>query len=100
MREDFEIYEFTSSNGQHFYAFKVEYIGRWVARTEKEILKKREEVREYVRKRLEWVESENKKYYARLAQEERQRALSLKKAKDVERKAHDNPRSVRSKYRR
>ena len=99
MREDFEIYEFTS-NGQTFYAFKVDYIGRWVARSKREILAKQKKIREYVRKKLEWVEQENQKYYARLAEEERQRALLLKKAKNVERKSHDNPRSVRSKYMR
>jgi hypothetical protein len=48
-----------------------------------EILKIRERVREQVKARLEWVEEENQKYYARMAKQERQRALLLKEAKNI-----------------
>ena len=37
--------------------------------------------KKYVEKKLAWVERENQKYYARLAAEERERALSLKEAR-------------------
>ena len=85
-REDFEIYEI-ERNDKTWYTFKVEYIGRWYSPTKEGILKKQEAVREYVAERIAWVERENKKYYARLAEEERQRALLFAEAKKLERKS-------------
>lgn len=82
-REDFEIYRFLR-NGRQWYGFKVDYWGRYSAPTEKLILKKRKEVQEQVRKKLAWIEEENQKYYARLAEEERQRALLLHSSKEAE----------------
>lgn len=79
-REDFEIYEFIN-NDKKWYGFKVDYIGQWTAPSMRQILAIQKKVREYVKAKLEWVERENKKYYARLAEEERQRALFLKRAK-------------------
>ena len=79
-REDFEIYEFTR-DGRQWYGFKVDYIGQWTAPSMSKILSIQKKVRAYVKAKLEWVESENRKYYARLAKEERQRALLLKRAK-------------------
>lgn len=85
-REDFEIYK-VNINGHVFYRFKVEYFGIYTAPTIKQILGLRERVKIKVKERLEWVEKENKKYYARLAEQERQRALLLKESKEKERKA-------------
>lgn len=85
-REDFEIYQIIR-NGRIWYRFKVEYFGIYTAPTEELILKTRREVRRQVKARLEYVERENQKYYARLAERERQRALFLKEAKEQERKA-------------
>ena len=85
-REDFEIYTIII-NGRTWYRFRVEYFGVYTAPTEKRIIKLREAVKVRVQKRLEWVERENQKYYARLAAKERQRALSLKAEKESERKA-------------
>lgn len=79
-REDFEIYTF-NKNGHVWYGFKVDYFGRYSAPTEEQILKIRRNVKRRVKARLEWVERENQKYYARLAEEERRRALFLKEAK-------------------
>ncbi len=79
-REDFEIYEFIRDNKQ-WYGFKVDYIGQWSAPSMNKILAIQRKVRAYVKAKLEWVEKENKKYYARLADEERRRALLLKRAK-------------------
>lgn len=86
MREDFEIYTITR-NGRTWYRFKVDYYGRYTAPTEKQILEIRRKIKRQVKLRLEWVERENQKYYARLAEQERQRALSLKEAKDLEKNA-------------
>lgn len=83
-RKDFEIYEFRRHN-RHYYAFKVDYIGYYIAQSEEEILKLQKKAKEYVKKKLAWVESENQKYYARLAEQERQRALLFKKAKQESR---------------
>jgi uncharacterized protein YerC len=82
-REDFEIYEFLR-NGQQWYGFKVDYIGIYSAPSKKQIEEILQKVKRQVRNKLAWVERENKKYYARLAEEERQRALSLKQAKEIE----------------
>jgi len=82
MREDFEIYEFTHNN-KKWYGFKVDYIGRWAAPSKKRILWLREKAKQYVKEKLEWVEEENQKYYARMAEEERQRALLLKQSKKI-----------------
>ena len=79
-REDFEIYEF-ERDGKKWYTFKVDYIGQWSSSSKNKILAIQKKVREYVKAKLEWVEEENRKYYARLAKEERQRALLLKRAK-------------------
>ena len=79
-REDFEIYEF-ERDGKKWYGFKVEYYGIYSSPSKPGILKMRNRVKEEVRKKLEWIEEENKKYYARMAKEERQRALLLKQAK-------------------
>lgn len=85
-REDFEIYTIII-NGHTWYRFRVEYFGVYTAPTEKQILKLREKIKVKVQERIEYVEKENQKYYARLAAKERQRALSLKEAKDAERRA-------------
>lgn len=81
-REDFEIYTI-NSGGRIWYKFRVEYFGAYSAASMEEILKIRERVREQVKARLEWVEEENQKYYARMAKQERQRALLLKEAKNI-----------------
>ena len=86
MREDFEIYTF-KRNGTVWYGFKVDYFGKYAAPSEKQILKIRDQIEKKVKARLEWVERENKKYYARMAVQERRRALLFKEAKDAERKA-------------
>lgn len=85
-RKDFEIYTF-QRNGQRWYGFKVDYFGVYAAPTEKEILKIRTRIKRKVKARIEYVERENEKYYARMAEQERQRALLLKKYKEIERKA-------------
>lgn len=82
-REDFEIYTFFR-NGKQWYGFKVDYIGRWSAPTKEQILDQQKKIRKYVQKKLEWVERENQKYYARLAREECKRALLFKQAKQQE----------------
>lgn len=79
-REDFEIYR-VEKDGQIYYKFKVEYYGVYYAKTKIAILKKREKIRKEVAKKLEWIERENQKYYARLEAQERKRALLLKQAK-------------------
>lgn len=84
-REDFEIYTVTI-NGRTWYKFKVDYIGVYSAPSESAILDLRKKVKRQVKAKLEWVERENQKYYARLAEQERRRALSLKAAKEIERK--------------
>ena len=81
-REDFEIYTIRSGE-RTWYKFRVEYFGAYSAASMEEILKIRERVRRQVKARLEWVEEENKKYYARMAEQERQRALLLKEAKNI-----------------
>lgn len=85
-REDFEIYTITI-NGHTWYRFRVEYFGIYTAPTEEQILKLRDRIKIKVQERLDWVEEENQKYYARLAEQERRRALFLKAAKEAERKA-------------
>ena len=85
-REDFEIYTVTI-NGRTWYKFKVDYIGMYSAPSESAILDLRKKVKRQVKAKLEWVERENQKYYARMAEQERRRALSLKEAKEAERKA-------------
>lgn len=82
-REDFEIYQFLR-NGQQWYGFKVDYIGVYSAPSKELIMQKRKEVKKIVKEKLAWVERENQKYYARLAEEERQRASSLHEAKQQE----------------
>ena len=86
VREDFEIYEFTR-NDKTWYGFKVDYIGRYSAPSKPQILKLRREIKQKVKAKLEWVERENQKYYARMAEEERQRALLFREAKEAEHKA-------------
>ena len=83
-REDFEIYTFTR-NGHTWWGFKVNYFGKYAAPSEELILQMRKEVKKRVKARLAWVERENQKYYARLAERERQRALLLKETKKAER---------------
>jgi hypothetical protein len=80
-REDFEIYTIRSG-GCTWYKFKVEYFGAYTASSLEEILKIRERVKVQVEARLEWVEEENQKYYARMAEQERRRAILLKEAKN------------------
>lgn len=80
MREDFEIYEFIR-DGKQWYGFKVEYFGIYAAPTKELILEKREQIKQAVKRRLNWVERENQKYYARLAREESKRAILFKKNK-------------------
>ena len=82
-REDFEIYTITI-NGRVWYRFKVEYYGVYTASSEKQILKLREKIKQEVKEKLEWIEEENQKYYARMAEQERQRALLFKKTKELE----------------
>ena len=86
MREDFEIYT-VKRNGKVWYAFKVDYFGRYYAPTEEQILKLRTSIKRKVKAKLEWVEEENQKYYARLAEQERKRALLFRAKKEAERKA-------------
>lgn len=80
MREDFEIYQFIRNDHQ-WYGFKVEYFGIYAAPSKELILKKREEIRKAVKRRLAWVEKENQKYYARLVKEENERAILFRKNK-------------------
>ena len=87
-REDFEIYTITR-NGHVWYRFKVDYIGVYTAPTEEQILELRRKIKRHVKAKLEWVERENQKYYARLAAQERRRALLLKEAKKAERKGRE-----------
>ncbi len=86
-REDFEIYTFTR-NGRVWYGFKVDYFGKYAAPTRELILQIRRNIKRKVKARLEWVEKENQKYYARMAKQERLRVLSFKEAKEAERKAY------------
>lgn len=86
VREDFEIYTF-KRNGATWYGFKVDYFGKYAAPSEEQILKLRSQIKRKVKARLEWVERENQKYYARMAERERRRALLFKEAKAAERKA-------------
>lgn len=83
MREDFEIYEFIR-NGKQWYGFQVEYYGKYAAPTKEKILELRKKIRQEVKEKLQWIDEENKKYYARLAEEERQRALLFKRIKEFE----------------
>ena len=83
MREDFEIYKFLR-NGHQWYGFKVDYFGIYSAPSEKQILAIRKQVQKQVAKKLEWIEKENQKYYARLAEEEKERASLLHEAKQIE----------------
>lgn len=83
MREDFEIYKFLR-NGHQWYGFKVDYFGIYSAPSEKKILAIRKQVQKQVAKKLEWIEKENQKYYARLAEEEKERASLLHEAKQIE----------------
>lgn len=85
VREDFEIYTF-SRNGHKWYGFKVDYFGKYAAPTEEQILKLRGQIKRKVKARLEWVERENQKYYARMAEQEHRRALLFKARKELERK--------------
>lgn len=85
-REDFEIYTFTRS-GHTWYGFKVDYFGKYAAPTEEQILKLRAQIKKRVKAKLDWVERENQKYYARMAEQERRRALLFKENKEAERKA-------------
>ena len=87
-REDFEIYPITR-NGHVWCRFKVDYIGVYTAPTEEQILELRRKIKRHVKAKLEWVEKENQKYYARLAAQERRRALLLKEAKKAERKGRE-----------
>jgi methionyl-tRNA formyltransferase len=85
MREDFEIYKFMR-NGQQWYGFKVDYIGVYSAPSEEKIKEIRAKVKKKVKAKLDWIEKENQKYYARLAAEEDERASSLREAKEIENK--------------
>lgn len=82
-REDFEIYSFLR-NGHTWYGFKVDYYGVYSAPSEEQIKKIRTKIRQEVKARLDWVEKENKRYYARLAEEEEKRASLLREAKQIE----------------
>lgn len=85
-REDFEIYPI-KINGRTWYRFRVEYYGVYSASSEKQILKLQEKIKQEVKEKLEWIEQENQKYYARMAEQERRRALLFKETKEAERKA-------------
>lgn len=85
-REDFEIYTF-NRNGHRWYGFKVDYFGKYAAPSEEQVLKLRTQIKRKVKAKLEWVERENQKYYARMAKQESQRALLFKDAKEAERKS-------------
>lgn len=79
-REDFEIYEFTRDD-KTWYGFRVQYYGIYSSPTKEGIYKLRDKIRQEVKEKLEWIDQENKKYYARMAEEERQRALLFKRNK-------------------
>ena len=80
-REDFEIYQF-DRNGHTWYGFKVDYYGRYSAPTEEQIIKLRRKIKRQVKAKLEWIEKENQKYYARVAAQESRRALLLRQARE------------------
>lgn len=83
-REDFEIYEFIR-NDQQWYGFKVDYYGVYSAPSKEKILELRTKIKREVKEKLDWIEKENQKYYARLAKEEEKRASLLHEAKEIER---------------
>lgn len=92
-REDFKIYKL-EKNGEVWYFFKVDFFGKYFEPTKELILQKRKEIRQKVKEKRAWVERENKKYYARLAAEERQRAFLLRQAKEEERQISEDRKSV------
>jgi hypothetical protein len=64
------------------YRFSVEYWGNYSGRTLEEIKNKVKRVRMAVKIRLKEIDKENKAYYARLAKEEEEFKLMLRKYKE------------------
>ncbi len=64
------------------YRFSVEYWGSYSGRTLEEIKNKVKRVRMAVKIRLKEIDKENKAYYARLAKEEEELKLMLRKYKE------------------
>lgn len=64
------------------YRFSVEYWGSYSGRTLEEIRNKVKRVRMAVKVRLKEIDKENKAYYARLAKEEEEFKLMLRKHKE------------------
>lgn len=74
---DYEIYTFIH-NGIKYWAFDVEYFGHYVAKSEKEILRKVDATKLKVQLRLQEIDKLNKEYYKRLEAQEKARQKSLK----------------------
>lgn len=77
--KDFEIW-YDEEMGK--YRFSVEYWGSYSGRTLEEIKNKVKKVRMAVKIRLKEIDKENKAYYARLAKEEEEFKLMLRKYKE------------------
>ena len=77
-REDFEIYE-KKVEGEVVYCFDVEYFGHYEALTMDAIHSKVEKIKIKVQEKLEKIEQENKDYYAKLAKQDEELKLLLKK---------------------
>lgn len=69
------------------YRFTVEYWGSYSGRTLEEIKNKVKRVRMAVKTRLKEIDKENKAYYARLAKEEEEFKLMLRKYKEWSQRA-------------
>lgn len=74
---DYEIYTFIH-NGIKYWAFDVEYFGHYVAKSEKEILRKVDATKLKVQLRLQEIDKLNKEYYKRLEAQEKAQQKSLK----------------------
>lgn len=77
--KDFEIWY---DEEMEKYRFTVEYWGSYSGRTLEEIKNKVKKVRMAVKTRLKEIDKENKAYYARLAKEEEEFKLMLRKYKE------------------
>lgn len=77
--KDFEIWY---DKEMEKYRFSVEYWGSYSGRTLEEIRSKVKKVRMAVKIRLKEIDKENKAYYARLAKEEEEFKLMLRKYKE------------------
>ena len=83
-RPDYEIYTFIK-DGIKYWAFDVEYFGHYVAKSEKEILKKIDRVKIQVQLKLEEIERENQEYYKNIARAQAKTRAELR-ARHVHRK--------------